>query len=104
MSKLLEDNSSFLSLLLNTKPAQALDLLSNVTPSQGLCINEICFNLLSLPLTTKEAKIVKKRKTLLKKLSKKSIPFKTKTRLICSNKKTIYKILISFKSKLLELI
>ena len=104
MSKLLEENSPFLQLLLTTTPAQSLNLLNNITPSQALCISEICLNLLTLPLSQKETKIVKKNKELLKKLSKKKAAFISKSKFISKKRKDIYKLLILFKDPLLQLI
>ena len=104
MSKLLQSNTYFLRLLFHTTKKQALLLLENTTPSQSLALGEIALNLLHLPLNKKEKKEVSRHNNVLKKISKKKLPIKTRQKLISKNKKVIYSILQSIESSLFKLI
>ena len=97
-------NSSYLRLVLQTTKVQALSLLSNPTPTQALLLSEICCNLLTLPMTEKEQKIVEKYKSLLKKLAKKENTTRYRIKILSKNQKEIYKILKVFKEQLLHLV
>ena len=104
MSKLIHNNSSFLRLLLETTSAQAYCLLTTITPAQALSLSEISLNLLTLPLSSRQKRIVKKEEKILKKLSQKSLKSNLRLKLIAKKKKDIYKVLIHFKEPLLKLL
>jgi hypothetical protein len=67
MSKVLLKARVFLKLLLTTTRKQAIVLLETVNIHQLKALNEICFNLLSLPLPSKLKKLVKRADKILKK-------------------------------------
>ena len=105
MSKLLQDNSSYLRLLLDTSKNQALLLLQYTTPAQANVICEIAYNLLDLPLSSsiQEKQVSKNKKTLLK-LSKKTTSVKNKQKLISDNSRSLLGLLETVKESLLGLI
>ena len=105
MSALLQDNTYFLRLLLETAKKQALVLLENTTPPQATVLGEIAANLLTLPLTSALAeRLVKRNKKLLRELSKKKNSVRTKQKLLSDNSVRIYNLLKSVEDNLLTLI
>ncbi len=108
MSSTINKTKYFLLLLLDSKTSkeQAKALLETVTPDQVNAITEIIHNLLlgQLPLSSKVKEILKKRRTILTKLSDKTRSVRTRGCLIINHNRLILDTLIITKSILLKVI
>lgn len=110
MSRLIQNNTSFLKLLLNSEDkAQQRALLQSITAEQLNALGEIFYNLLNIvPLDRKGERMIKrkdKKRKLLQNLSlinKKT--YNSRRKLLKSNKSMVFRILLHFKDKLLQLI
>lgn len=94
----------FLFFLLTTEPKQSYALLSTLTSSQALSLQEICFNLVNntFPLTNKEIKQLTPYKAIITRISKSSV--QQKKRFIKSKKLKVYKILKIIKERITSII
>jgi hypothetical protein len=105
MSSRVIDNKPFLYLILNSSSAkQKKALLQTITPEQIDVVSEFVHNLLhTLPLTTEEIKLVK-RKKFLKSIDslKRSQTYRGKK--IVKHKLPILKLFESFRDRLLKLL
>jgi len=99
-----QKESSFLKFILQSDKKQGKLLLGSLNNLQAKAIVEIAFNLLNLPIPSKDKKIVEKHKLLLKKISnsKKTIPEKKK--IISKNSLIIFKLLQKFSNIIQEIL
>lgn len=108
MSRLVQNNTPFLKLLLTTEDKQQQRaLLQSATVDQINALGEIIYNLINIvPLDKKGERLVnrKSHRRLLRNLSLINKPYKSRRNLLRSNKSALHKILLHFKDKLLHVI
>ena len=104
MSRTLRKNKGFLTLLLTTDPAQARALLNIITTKQVEAIVEIAYNLMRIATSETEKAVIKKRRTLLKKLVNKKLKLPKTKKLIALHRLALLKTLLHFKRELLHVI
>lgn len=104
MSSYMLKEKNFLLFLLNTEVKQSYALLSTLTSTQALSLQEICRNLVNntFPLTDKEIRRLTPYKPIIKSINKSAI--KQKKRLIKNKKIKVYKILKILEGRLMEII
>lgn len=103
MSSLLQNNSSFLRLLLtNTDKRQQHSLVQTISAEQLNALTEIFYNLLNIvSMDKKDEKLIKKSRKLMQKISLITKSYNSRRKVLISNKSTLLKILLHFKDKLL---
>lgn len=104
MSELLNDNSNFLSLLLNTSSDQQKALLDTVTADQAKLISEIFLNILDIEHDDNNIKFLKNKVPILETLSKSSVSNRYRRSYIKTHKRVILKIILFFKKELTNLL
>ena len=100
MSKHLQQNKAFLSLILNSSKQQATALIDTISPEQLYLLEEIAHNLLKLPLNKETAVLVNKNKGLLKKLASKTTSQSNKIVVLRKNFRQLLTTLWSVKQQL----
>lgn len=103
MSKNIEKNKSFLSLILSTTFAQQKALLYSLSDSQSNLISEIVKNIISLDKSTSLKQLIRKYRATLSKLSSRNISIAKRKQIIKSKYKIILKLLLLAKQELLAL-
>ena len=103
MSKNVQNNKSFLDLLLNTSKEQALALLYTLTKPQLALITEIAYNILELPLPTKAQSHINKKKKLFQRLGSAKVSNSSKQAAIEKNASVILHVLHALRQQLSEL-
>lgn len=104
MSKALNKNKHFISLLLTTSKDQAASLIDSITSEQVSAIAEIIHNLLILPLAKKPKHLIKKKEKLFEKIAHKRTSNEKRRQLIRKNYKFILPLLWSVKLQLEQLL
>ena len=104
MSKHLQQNKAFLSLILNSSKQQATALIDTISPEQLYLLEEIAHNLLKLPLNKETSVLVNKNKGFLKKLAGKATSQSNKIVILRKNFKQLLATLWSVRTQLEELL
>ena len=103
VSNLLISSADFIRLLMTAKRRQATQLIKTSTQEQLKAVCELAYNLLTIELPRKTAKLIKKIKKIIVKCSKKTLSHKSKIRSILSVLFTLISIFISVKPIVLEI-
>ena len=106
MSTNISKNKSFLDLLLTTSREQALSLLQAVTPSQGLLLTEIAYNLLleEVPLPKKITNYIKKHRKLFVRIANSKLSATRKQKAIQKDARHVLFVLLALKEQLTSLL
>ena len=105
MSSLLKDNASYIALILNTSSkTQAAALLDTATREQIRTLDEICRNLLSLPLSSTSKQTIDTKRTFLTRFTNPKLTSSAKGKLISKHYRLMLTILFAVKRDLLDVI
>ena len=106
MSTNISKNKSFLDLLLTTSREQALSLLQAVTPSQGLLLTEIAYNLLleEVPLPKKITNYIKKHRKLFERIANSKLSATRKQKAVKKDARHVLFVLSALREQLTSLL